>query len=495
MKRRPNIVFLHNDHQAYYRHGWDEGVLPKRPHFDRFAGEGVVFTNTYTATPLCGPARRSLLTGLFPHTHGQHHNYTDPPYGHEVYLHKLTGAGYRNYYFGKWHAGPGNAGGHGCEGFSYTGYGNPYITPEYKEHMNRQGLPSAEHRIERVFRVEDFDRQEFFPGLQEGALYRCESPWCGEHAVGITETPKETHESFFLAQMACDALEELAEQENGGPFSLRVDFWGPHQPHFPTREFADLYDPKEIPVYGSFNDRLKGKPDMYHRERNAPIGKNDRLIIPNPLDWEEWQLVLARCYAHISMIDAAGGMILDRLDELGLSENTLVIWASDHGDAVASHGGHFDKASYMSEEMVRIPMALRLPGRIKEGQRRGELITNLDIPVTLLDAAGLSFSHEAHGRSLLELLEGDSQWREDVMFETYGHGYGEEIIGRGIVWRNYKYIVSEGQIPELYDLDKDPYEMKNLAFDPEYASLIDEMRDRLKKWQGQTDDPVRLIHQ
>ena len=83
---------------------------------------------------------------------------------------------------------------------------------------------------------------------------------------------------------------------------------------------------------GNFDDTLKGKPEIYYRERNKPISLNDKIIYPNPLKWQEWQKILARCYAHISMVDAAGGLILDKLDELGLAENTLVIWAADHGE-------------------------------------------------------------------------------------------------------------------------------------------------------------------
>ena len=153
MSQKPNIIFIQNDHQAYYHWEWENGPVPMRPNFMKLAAEGACFTHSYCATPLCGPTRRTMLTGLFAHTHKQYHNYTDPPYDHEVYLDTLAEAGYDNYYFGKWHAGPGAANEHHCSGFSRTDYSNPYIQPEYKEYLKRYNLPQALHHIDRYFDI------------------------------------------------------------------------------------------------------------------------------------------------------------------------------------------------------------------------------------------------------------------------------------------------------------------------------------------------------
>ena len=193
-------------------------------------------------------------------------------------------------------------------------------------YCRERGLPRAQHLVERALRPDSYENSHFFPKLREGALYQCEDYWCGEHATGITTTPKETHEAFFLANLACDKLEELARREDGRPWSLRVDFWGPHQPFFPTQEFADLYNPADIPEYPSFRSSLSDKPDNLHWEASRPLGDGARLICPNPLPWSEWQKMLARCYAHITMVDAAGGLIVDKLRQLGLDEDTLIIW-------------------------------------------------------------------------------------------------------------------------------------------------------------------------
>ena len=323
-------------------------------------------------------------------------------------------------------------------------------------------------------------------------MYKCEGAWCNEHAAGITVTPTETHEAFFLASLACDKLRELAESKTDDPFALRVDFWGPHQPYFPSQEFADMYRSEDIPEYGNFRDELKSKPEIYRTENNVPLNENGKLIIPNPLPWREWQKVLARAYAHVTMVDAAGGVILDALDELGLADNTLVIWTTDHGDALACHGGHFDKRSYMPEEMVRIPMAIRWPGVIPPGQKSTQLVSNLDVAPTILDAADLRFQDEVDGASLIPLCTGKaSQWREDVMCETHGHG--EEHIGRLVVTDRYKYVANRGQMDELYDLANDPYELVNLIDDPEHKDVPSEMKARLSEWQRKTADKESVI--
>lgn len=487
-KKAPNILLLVNDHQAYYRHGWDGGVRPSTPNFDRVAAEGLLFTHAYTAVPLCGPSRRTLLTGLYPHNHRNFYNYSDSPYDHEIYLDLLAEAGYRNYYFGKWHAGPGTALDFKSEGYSDTDYGNPYISPAYKAYLARKGLPQAEHYIERHFWNDIFDKQ--FPDLRDGEMYRCDYAWCGEHAVGITTTPKETHEAFFLADLACDKLADLAKEEDDRPFHLRVDFWGPHQPYFPTAEFAGLYDPEEIKEYGSFRDNLQNKPQLFRHDNNRPLAdEDDHLRVPSPLSWGEWQQIIARAYAHITMIDAAGGLILDKLEELGLAEDTIVIWTADHGDALASHGGRFDKGSYVTEEVIRVPLAVRWPDKIVAGQRRSDLVCSIDLPPTLLDMAGTDFATRIDGRSWVSLISGqDDGWREDLMVESFGHGYGEHHIVRALLAGPYKYIDNHGQLDELYDLESDPYELNNLVDQPDYQAILLEMRERLNRWQQESGD-------
>jgi arylsulfatase A-like enzyme len=480
MDERPNILLITTDHQAYYRHGWDGGPLPQRPNFDRLASEGVRFTHAYTACPLCMPVRRTMLTGVFPHRHGLLHNDENQraaPYA--FYFAPLATQGYRNFCFGKWHAGPpGSARDHGCEGLSYPSFGNPYATSEYRDYIQRCSLPTAEHYIESVF-------GRWRDRLRPGDRHRGADGW--PDGFGLTLTPRETHEAFFLASLACDQLRQVADGKQ--PFALRVDFWGPHHPHFPTQEFADLYDPAAIPEYGSFRDDLAGKPDVYRTNHWAPFGQDGRLIQPSALPWSEWQKLIARAYANITMIDAASGLILDTLDELGLKDNTLVVWTADHGDALASHGGQFDKGSYLTEEVIRIPLAVRWPAQVPAGQVCEHLVSLIDLAPTFLDAARARCEHQTDGTSFLPLCYGTTgAWRADLMCEN--HGYGDDVVARALITNRYKYVTTSGQRHELYDLLSDPYELANLIDEPDLASTREELQRRLADWRQRTGDTI-----
>ncbi len=470
---------------AYYGHGEIAGGPKiKRPNFERLAAEGVKFTRAYTACPLCGPARRSMLTGLFPHNHREIKNDTNHPFDRETYLDKLAEAGYKNYYYGKWHAGPGTAHDHQCEGFSYESYNNPYTKLEYKEYLNKNDLAPFQVRILRSF----WSTGEEI-GLKKGELYNPNLGWCGEHATGIMTTSKETHEAFFLASLACDKLIEIAELGNKQPFHLRVDFWGPHQPYFATQEHLNMYDPENIPEYPNFRDDLKHKPAAYKAEFNFPLNERFRIIFPNPLPWSEWQKVLALNYAQQTLVDEAGGLILKTLDDVGIADNTFVVWTADHGDAVACHGGHFDKNCYMPEEMVRIPMAIRYSGKIPSSQMSDKLVSNLDLPPTFLDIAGTGFNDTVDGQSLLPIsMQVDTDWRDDLMCQTHGHFF--KYLGRLIVTDRYKYIWNDSDMDELYDLKEDPYELNNLIDNEGKADILENMKTRLKKWREKTGDRV-----
>ncbi len=490
-KNKPNILFLFNDHQAYYGHGeMAGGPKIRRPNFDKLGKGGVVFTRAHTACPLCGPARRTVLTGLYPHVHGEIKNNTNHPFDREVYFKPLHKAGYKNYYYGKWHAGPGCAYDHYCEGFSHHSYGNPYNKKEYKEYIKTNNLPMFQAKIERVFWNPKGLIARYY-GIKVGKLFTPKRSACNEHAMGEMTTPKETHESFFLANLACNKLREIAKEGNSQPFHLRVDFWGPHQPYYTTKEFLDMYNPEDIPEYPNFKDDLKNKPEVYRMDHNYPLHKKHRLISPSPLSWAEWQRILQLVYAQQTMIDHAGGLILDTLEEVGLAENTLVVWSTDHGDGVACHGGHFDKDRYMPEEMLRIPMAIRYPGVIPEGQVSDKLVSNLDIPVTILDAAGTSFQGNVNGESMLPICKDpNAEGREYFVSETHGHFW--KYLGRQVITDRYKYIWNDGDIDELYDLKEDPYELNNLIDDRNHAEILDKLKGQLKAWKKETGDVIEM---
>jgi arylsulfatase A-like enzyme len=285
------------------------------------------------------------------------------------------------------------------------------------------------------------------------------------------------------------------------PFFLRVDSYGPHMPYLAGRCYVERCDPAQIAEYGSFRDDLSGKPEVYWTEFNHPFSRDGKLIVPSVLPWSEWQEILKYCYGQITMVDAAGGMVLDELERLGLAEDTLVVWTTDHGDAVASHGGHFDKNAYMTEEVLRIPMALRWPGHIPEGRVSQRLVSNLDLPQTLLEVAEASSPWTMDGQSLIGLARGSEEaeraWRDDLMCETFGH-HGEQVVGHTLVTQRfkcsiYRYSDRSEVMEELYNLDQDPYELSNLIGDPGHEAVLQDLRLRLRAWCERSGDTVGVL--
>lgn len=489
MSQKPNIIFILNDHQTFYGHEKRESSPEiRRPHFKRLAKKGVNFTQAYTSCPLCGPTRRTFLTGLYPHNHLELLNEVNHPFDKPTYFEMLADVGYDLYYYGKWHAGPGTPiTEFNCEGFSQPGYGNPYLSKEYENYLKEFDLPPFEVRIKHSFLNPEWPRAKELK-LEEGELHKPPDPkMLSEHATGIMTSPKETHEAFFLAHLACEKLKEIVRKNPKNPFHMRVDFWGPHQPYYVPQEYLNLYNPEEIPEYPNFDDDLQDRPEIYKYDINYPISKMGKLIYPNPLPWGIWKEVLAFHYAHISLVDDAGGLILKTLEELGLENNTMVIWMTDHGDALGCHGGHFDKDCYMPQEMIRVPLTIAYPEKIPPKQENDSLVSSIDIAPTILDAAGICFIDKTDGNSLFPLMKNKNiNWRKDLMVETHGHVHLH--LGRSIVTDRYKYTYNERYMDELYDLQKDPYEIDNLIDDKDYSEILKDMKKRLEYWREKTGD-------
>jgi arylsulfatase A-like enzyme len=483
---RPNILLIITDHQAFYGHDRPGEFELRLPHFEALAAGGVRFDRAYSVSPICTPARASMMTGLYPSAHGLRWNtdggqplrLTDFRPGQRLYSHSLSEAGYRNAYVGKWHCGrerlPAD---YGVEGWSLPDYGKPYMDPVYRDYAGRYGHADARARIEHSVNHPDWEGQTL--------TLHAPSPWTFMNCTGVMEGPPDVHEAQFVAHLAIEKLRTLAEAgaRTGQPFSLVASFWGPHQPHFPSEPFASLFDPNSIPEYPSFRDDYTGNRPLrafMQRDLHHPGARRWR-------DWSTWQEVLARCYGQTVQTDAAVGQLLGALDELGIANDTLVMWVADHGDAIASHGGLWDKASTYNEEVARIPMVVRWPAAFDGGRRTGALVTNMDVTATMLEAAGVQLPPEMHSRSVLPICrDADAAWPDEVVCEHNGHG--EDILQRIVVTGRYKYVAALYDKDELYDLRDDPYELRNLVDEPGHAATARELRGRLRAHMERIDD-------
>lgn len=475
---KPNIVWLMSDHLLYTHHKALTGY-PELPAYDRLSNEGLRFENAVTSSPLCAPARASMLTGVYAHRHGMLMNdgqcgsVVDFAPDERLINHHLQEAGYSTGFFGKWHTGiERDALDYGFEGFTMPGYGHPYFSDRYLAYLQELDLPEPTVTLEwsftepemvgeKISLVHDFPRPYSYP-------YRF------MQCSGVLDSPLETHESFFLAHIASEWIEQ--QSKAGNPFFLRFDPWGPHHPFFVAKPFANSIDPASLPEYPNFSSDLSHRPQKHRDLLEARIkaGRSDK--------WADWQLPLARAHEHAKQVDTAINRVIDTLERLGQLDNTLIIYTTDHGGALGSNGGLVDKGWVLSEETVRIPIAIRWPGRIRAATSTHHLVSNLDLVPTVLEAAGAEMPNPLDGTSLFPLFQSPkrTQWREDIMLEHHGQ-YGQKHFQRQLRFGQYKYGAHLNDRHELYDLSADPYELDNRIDDPILDHIRTDMRRRLRE--------------
>ncbi|BCM94207.1 choline-sulfatase [Abditibacteriota bacterium] len=479
---RPNIVWLNADHYAFHPHFSLNRDLINTPAFDRLGREGVVFDNAYTICPLCTPARASLATGQYPHRHGILNNEgahgsrsafkPDAP----LIAYELQSRGYRAALFGKWHAvgeGPTTASDCGYEGWSPPNYGWVYGTAAYASYLSELGLEHPNVNIEWHLKKPAMVGKRPIRDTSQGLALH---PTCG-----VIEGPPETHESYFLAHLATRYLSERAQ--DGEPFCMRLDTWGPHQPYHVAPPFANTVDPAAIVPLPNFEQTWETRP-LHQKHCLDGILQGTQTHT-----WNDWAPIVARCYEHISLVDHAFGRVLNALDELGLSQNTLVFYSADHGDLLAAHGGGFDKGWLLVEETTRIPLVARGVGGAR-GARSQALVSNLDIVATIRDVTGAQPSNGAKtdGETLTLLLQNpELSGRDALLIESHGH-YGEKVVQRMVRWAGWKFVAHLGDRYELYDLKRDPYELENQAQTPEYAPILALGCEQLLRLMEQSDD-------
>ena len=441
-ERPPNVLLVHSDQHRYDCLSRHDPSRARTPHLDRLAEGGMDFSHAFTPNPVCSPARASLQTGAWATTHG-----VLSIMGTDVYrparpelpvlTRLLADAGYRVGHVGKFHGevagGPTD---HGAE--VYVG------TNGYRRWRKAQGLP---------------------PQPRENGL------------LGEVD-PHVTVEQSTLAWQCDHVLRLLRDFAGSGrPFFLR---WDPPEPHLPNvipAEMADWYPPGDIDPWPSFPDPLENKPFVQRRTR--------RRWGVEGWAWDDWQPVVSRYLAEVELLDRQVGRLLDALDELGLADGTLVAYSADHGDLCGGHG-MVDKHFMMYDDVLRVPLILRLPGVLPAGTVRDDFAVNeIDLARTFLGVAGVEVPKSFVGRDLLAGPTG----REDVYSQYHGTHQGL-YSSRMLRDRRWKYVYNPVSFDELYDLDADPGEVVNLVDAPEHAGELRRLRGRCGEWMREVGDPL-----
>jgi arylsulfatase A-like enzyme len=479
MPNRPNILFIFTDQHSLAAMGCYGDTPCRTPNLDRLAREGIRFETAYTTCPVCTPARATIMTGLYPHAHGMCCNVEDLGCSvHEIsdrpglLSRRLQGAGYRCGYTGKWHLGsdretmygapntpvlPGTV---GFEGQQFPGHGNGgFAYPEYRAYL-------ADH------------------GWRHEVLPEADPPPFHAWRYGCLAGPVESSVPYFLTEHTIDLIDRF----QGQPFFIWHNFWGPHGPYFVPGEFYDLYREVAIPEWPS-----------YRYDSSSPVRPFGvkRHTHAEALSWAQWAEAIRFYYAFTTLIDRQIGRILDHLDQSGQRDNTLILFAADHGETAGTHGGLTDKGWHHFEEIQRIPFILWLPERLRTpaGSAAGTVLDDWvslsDIYPTFLEAAGVRYDGRTiHGRSLWPLLTGRAgDWRDRVFVEFFGVN---SLSTTMITLRKgrYKYGWNAANQDELYDLTADPNELNNLILDPGHGSILDELRGDLEAWFVETEFPA-----
>jgi arylsulfatase A-like enzyme len=437
MKRTPNILFILSDQHRYDCVGYSKDYPVKTPNIDRIASEGMWFTNAYTPTPICCPARQALVNGRRAESFGALWNYDitlkTSCLGPEEYswAREVKGFGYRTGYLGEWHVN---------ESYDPTAYG-------FDEYID------SRKSYERY-------RLEKYP---EG---RPIGDWRG----GEDNAALEDTRTHWLAKKTEELIERYEAESS--PWLIRLNFQEPHLPCNPAEPFSKMYKPEDIPMWRSFPDKLINKP--YIQKQQLINWKVENYT------WQDWAPIAARYYGMISQVDDAIGKVLHKLDEMGLAEDTIVIFSSDHGDMC---GGHrmVDKHYILYDDVVKVPLAIKWPGVIKEGAVCDKFVYNcLDLPPTILEMLGLESKEFFHGRSMLPLLKEESaaDWRNEVVSTYNGQQFGL-YTQRMIRNSRWKYIWNTTDVDELYDLEKDPGELNNLIHEEGCSEILAELRKKL----------------
>lgn len=460
----PNILWIGVDQMRYDTPGCNGNVVCRTPHIDRLAREGVNFTRAYTPCCLCSPARASMLTGMYAFRHGMgtncdlyHALAAELPQPGMLLHPRLTEMGYRCGFAGKWHVGTKkSAADYSFAGLGPPGYGDITRTSEFRAYLESRKLSY---------------------GPVGKPIFG--NPGGKTLLAGLWDGPVASTPAHFLADYTIAMMDRFSAA--GGPFFIDCQFWGPHSPHLPSREFAGMHDRTAIAPWINWDDAMEGKPAGVRRFRTD-------FYRALPRDWQGWREIVGLYYDYSAMIDQQIGRILDHLDRLRLTESTLVVFASDHGDMTGSHG-LFDKG-FMYEEAYRIPLIVRWPARLTRAGRCDDLVYNMDIFPTILDALGRP-DRSLDGRSFLPALEGKptANPREAIYLEFHGIRY--LCSQRALVTRDgYKYIFNAGDFDEFYDLNRDPGELTNAIASDAYAPVIGRVREELKAVALKARDPI-----
>ncbi len=459
-------------------------TIVRTPNISALAQDSCVFERAYTPCAICSPARASLLTGLYPHSHHMFNNSTP---GYSYCEHMRPGVAmiqdwvdeeseYESAWFGKWHVGPAQDLFDSRFHHTQRPYeGGPGFLTSSHWHPNTRIAPLVES--------------------------------VGRGAAGTLDVGMEGFPDVVAARYSQDFLRN---RDGTRPFFLTCSFPGPHSPWMVPDEWGIRYDPDDIELWANRYDTFEGKPTNQRKLRLMQEVRGEDLVqsAARPLadgavgqtqemKDQELKELLACCFSYLELIDQMVGEVVATLKELDLYEETAIVFTADHGDMAGSHG-MMNKGAYMYDEIYRIPLLVKDPGT-PQPSRSAAFVHLMDITATCLHLMTGSeqesmMGQTLHGQSLLPLVEGKGKWDRAMHYAEYhGDWYGHYST-RMVTDGRWKLVWNLTDLCELYDLENDPHELSNCFYDPDYEEVRARCFDYLMAEAQRTDDSqLRLL--
>ncbi|RME99456.1 MAG: DUF4976 domain-containing protein [Chloroflexi bacterium] len=445
MSAPKQVIFIITDTQRKDMVGCYGHPDMKTPHLDKLAAEGVRFENAYCCTPVCGPARSSLFTGMFGHSNGSWSNCM--PLGDNVKTvgQRLTDQGVHAAYVGKWH----------LDGSDYFGLAR---CPD--------GWDPAYWYDMRCY-LEELSAEDRLRSRQ----------------VETNQADDLTREFTYAHRCSNRAIDFLT-RHNGEDFFLVVSYDEPHHPYLCPKPYSDMYRDYEFPKKQNVWDTLEGKPAHQRVWAGPDLAQNKdalRITLPDFLGCN-------------SFVDDEIGRVIEAIDKS--APDALVIYTSDHGDMLFSHSLN-NKGPAMYQENTNIPFIVRWPNHAPANQVGTGLISHIDVVPTVLHALGVEPAPVLQGQNLLPMFESPAQAINDTVFmefhryEVDHDGFGGFQPIRACFDGRYKLSINLLVTDELYDLQEDPEEMVNLIESAAHTEIRNRLHDKILDWMNQTRDPFR----
>lgn len=473
--RKPNLLFLWTDEQRSDTMALYGNTKITAPALNKLAAESAVFQHAYVSQPVCTPSRSTALTGLWPHQTSCTANNIPLPQQTRCLPELLGDSEYRTAYMGKWHLGD--------EIFPQHGF-QEWVSIEdgYRSHYG-----PGRDRSQKSSYWQFLDEHGYKPDQKDGYFSR----------GFAAHLPIEHCKPKFLETRAIDFLQRSQKH----PFILYVNFLEPHMPYYGP--LNDLHDPDTLELPPNFDDpREEDEPLRYRLLREGYLQKG---FEGQDLRTEAgWRRLTANYYGLVSQVDRSAGAILEELERLGLADNTIVVYTSDHGDMMGSH--RLLAKTVMYEESVKVPMLMRIPQMNRRQAMLPGRFSHIDLVPTLLDLMGRR-DHALPGKSLVPILKGESRPEEDVFIQWNGsegrlaaklEGVTPQDVARVedapirtvITQDGWKLCRCARDKSQLFDLNSDPWERKNLFYNPSMPEKTNDLGKRIVHWQETVQDTI-----